>query len=111
MDYKTKPTSRSDLRQYASFLRQMFGVSQTGAFPVLEVLERVPDVFEGCNFVVVEDSRLSPCTMAQCTPNNNGGFTIEIKDTVYRGAYENKLHLAVCLLRLPLKCTKILILV
>jgi hypothetical protein len=90
MDYQTKPTSRSDLRKYARLLRQLFGVSQTGAFPVLEVLERVPDVFEGCNFVVVEDSRLPPRTMAQCAPNGNGGFTIEIKETVYRGAYENQ---------------------
>lgn len=35
MDYKTKPTSRTDLRQYAKFFRVLFDVQETGAFPVL----------------------------------------------------------------------------
>ena len=29
--------------------------------------------------------------MAQCTPNDQGGFTIEIKESVYAGAYENQI--------------------
>lgn len=90
MDYQTKPTSRKELRRFAFFLRYLFKVPQTGAFPVLEVLERVPDVFEGSNFMIVEDFKLPPRTMAQCTPNDSGGFTIEIKEAVYRGAYENQ---------------------
>lgn len=28
--------------------------------------------------------------MAQCTPNDTGGFTIEIKESVYVGAYKNQ---------------------
>ena len=29
--------------------------------------------------------------MARCTPNNQQGFTIEIKETVYIGAYEKQI--------------------
>ena len=55
MDYETKPTSRKDLRRYAGILRRLFGVPASGAFPVLEVLDKIPDVFEGSNYVIVED--------------------------------------------------------
>ncbi len=90
MDYETKPTSRSDLRRYAAYVRKLFDVPAGGAFPVLESLEKLPDVFEGCNYQIVEDKKLPPQTMAQCTPNDNGGFTIEITESVYGGAYKNQ---------------------
>ena len=88
MDYLTKPTSRNDLRKYAILLRQLFGVSPGGAFPVLDTLEMLPDIFPGSNYVVLEDSHFPAKTMAQCSQNDLGGFTIEIRETVYRGAYE-----------------------
>ena len=59
MDSKTKPTSRTDLRRYSKILRRLFGVPLTGSFPVLEVLERLGDVFDNCNYIVVEDRRYS----------------------------------------------------
>ena len=37
MDYRTKPTSRSDLRRYSVILRKLFGVPLIGA----EVLDKV----------------------------------------------------------------------
>lgn len=89
MDYQTKPTSRRDLRRYAKYLRKIFDVPDAGAFPVLEALERLGDVFPNCNFVVVEENELPPQIMAQCTPNDQGGFTIAIRERVYLGAYEN----------------------
>lgn len=89
MDYKTKPTSRNDLRIYARYVRKLFNVSQSGPFPVLECLDKLSDVFDGSNYEIVEDSRLPAKTMARCSPNDQGGFTIEIKETVYNGAYEN----------------------
>ena len=91
MDYKTKPTSRKDLRRYSRIVRRLFGVPETGPFPVLLALERVGDVFKNCNYIVVEDNRLPPQTMARCVPNDMGGFTIEIKQSVYDGAYEKKI--------------------
>ena len=87
MDYQTKPTSRADLRRCAPILRKLFGVPLTGPFPVLEALDRIPDVFEGSNYVIVEDKDLPAKTMAQCTVNDTGGMTVEIRQSVYDGAY------------------------
>ena len=89
MDYKTRGTSRKQLRAFAKYFRELFDVPQTGAFPVLEVLDKIPDVFENCNYEIVDDHSLPAKTMAACTPNDDGGFTIEIKESVYNGAYEN----------------------
>ena len=91
MDYKTKSTSRRDLRKYAKLLRHLFDVPETGAFPVLSVLERLGDVFKNCNYIVLDDSRFQPQTMARCVPNDYGGFTIEIKQSVYDGAFEKQI--------------------
>jgi len=88
MDYETKPTSRNDLRRYAAYLRKLFDVPLSGPFPVLEVLDKINEVFEGSKYTIVEDKDLPPQTMAQCSPNDMGGFTIEIKESVYKGAYE-----------------------
>ena len=87
MDYETKPTSRKDLRRYSRILRKLFDVPDGGPFPVLEALEKIPDVFPDSNFIIVEDNALPAKTMAQCTPNDAGGLTIEIKQSVYDGAY------------------------
>lgn len=89
MDYETKPTSRERLRIYSKFLRVLFDIPATGKFPVLQVLDKLSDVFEGTTYEIVEDNKLPPQTMAQCLPNERGGFTIEIKESVYIGAYEN----------------------
>lgn len=87
MDYKTKPTRRKDLRRYARILRKLFGVPNTGAFPVLKALERLCDIFKNCDYLVVEDEKLPPKTMARCAQNEAGGYTIEIRQSVYDGAY------------------------
>ena len=91
MDYRTKPTSRNDLRQYAKLLRRLFHVPETGGFPVLQVLDQIPDVFKGSNCLIVPDCKLPAKTMARCFPNGNCGFTIEIKESVYMGAYNKKI--------------------
>lgn len=91
MDYETKPTSRRDLRRFAAYVRELLDVPARGPFPVLDALEKLPDIFAGSNFQIVEDKKLPPQTMAQCTPNDNGGFTIEIKESVYVGAYEKQI--------------------
>lgn len=90
MDYKTKPTSRFDLRHYSKILRTIFKVSLTGPFPVLDVLDIISDVFKGCSYEVVDDRQFSPQTMARCVQNEHGGFTIEIKESIYIGAYEKQ---------------------
>lgn len=91
MDYMTKPTSRSMLRRVAPYVRKIFGVPETGQFPVLDALEKVPDVFKGSGFEIVEDDKMPQNTPARCMPIDGGGFLIEIKESVYRGAYEKEI--------------------
>lgn len=90
MDYKTKPTSRVKLRKLAKIFRQLFHVSQNGAFPVLSILEKVPDIFKGTTVIVVEDNQLPTNIPARCIQDGNGNFCIEIAEYVYNGAYKNK---------------------
>lgn len=87
MDFKTKPTSRKDLRAYAKVLRKLFNVPEKGKFPVLEILERLEDVFPNTTVEIVDDSKLNKKTMAHCFLNTLGGYTIEIKESVYNDAY------------------------
>ena len=88
MDYETKPLSRNEIRKLVPYYRKLFGVSASGPFPVLEALEKIPDVFKGSNYEIVEDDELKPNVMAQCSPNDSEGFTIKIKESIYAGAYE-----------------------
>lgn len=90
MDYLTKPTNREELRLLSVLFRKMFGVNHTQAFPVLEALERIPDVFPGTVVKIVQDKELPMNTPARCFPNEVGDFTIEIKESIYQGAYKKK---------------------
>ena len=91
MDYKTRSTSRINLRRYSNIFRELFDVPPTGPFPVLEALEKLPDVFENCGYCVVEDEEFPSTTMARCYQNSESGFTIEIRASVYQAAYEDKI--------------------
>lgn len=88
MDYLTKPTNREELRLLSVLFRKMFGVNHTQAFPVLEALERIPDVFPGTVVKIVQDKELPMNIPARCFPNEDGDFTIEIKESIYQGAYK-----------------------
>ena len=58
MDYQTKPTSRRKLRLWSKVFRNLFDLDESSPIPVLQVLESVPNVFEGTVFVVLEDNEL-----------------------------------------------------
>lgn len=91
MDYETKPISRSGLRSISKFVRQMFGCkSDNVPFPVIDALERLPDLFPDTNCVIVNDNELPGNVFACCSPKSEGGFVIKIKQTVYDDAYKNK---------------------
>lgn len=89
MDYMTKSTTREDIRALSVLFRSLLGVPLTGPFPVVEILDRLPDVelFAGTMIRVVEDECLPANTPAQCTPLTDDTFLIEIKQSVYDGAY------------------------
>lgn len=91
MDYETKPLTREDIRRLAPIFREIFGVVNEGPFPVLEALEKVPFIFPDCDFSIVENNMLPTTTPARCKPNEKGGFVIEIRDEIYRGAYEKRI--------------------
>lgn len=91
MDYKTKPLGRNTIRRLSKYVRELFDVPETGPFPVMEALGKLNDVFEECNYIVVEDSLFDKKTMARCVENDCGGYTIEIKQSVYEGAYEKRI--------------------
>ena len=86
IDYVTKPTSREHLRSYAIVFRELFDIPQTGEFPVLEALEKIPDIFSGSGYQILEDELLPKGVVAQCVKNIDDGFTIEIRQSVYDGA-------------------------
>ncbi|MBO4478446.1 MAG: hypothetical protein J5757_09000 [Lachnospiraceae bacterium] len=91
MDYLTKPLKRRRIRQFSVNMRILFGIPLTGPFPVLEVLDRIEDFFPQCSYSVVMDEQLPNKMMARCVPNESGGYTIEIKQAVYDGAYKRRI--------------------
>lgn len=86
MDYKTKPASRELLRQLSSVFRELFVFGEGGRFPVMEALEKFPEVFANSFFRIVEDGELPITVPAKCNVLNGGGFEILIKQLVYDGA-------------------------
>jgi len=58
-------------------------------FPVLAALETLPDVVEGTSCQIADDDDLPANVFAQCRFKPSGGFIIEIKQTVYDGAYND----------------------
>ena len=87
MDYLTKPTSKKDLRRMAKELRKYCGVPQHGAFPVLHILDKLRDLFVGCDYIILSDDQFPHNTMARCKLNSLGGYTIEIRESVYKNAW------------------------
>ena len=47
MDYKTKALGRDTIRRFSIYIRELFDVSETGSFPVMDVLDKINDVFPG----------------------------------------------------------------
>lgn len=86
MDYKTKPISRDQLRVIAMAVRQAFGCKNKLRFNVIDAFERASDIFPFLVTTVVEDDELPPDIPARCTPDFNGNYTIEVKNSIYEGA-------------------------
>lgn len=85
MDYMTKPISRKELRNLATLFRIIFESELNGSFNVLKALEILPDVFPGSSYCIVEDNDLPANIPARCSPDENGNFIVEIKNSVYQG--------------------------
>ena len=86
MDYKTKPTSREELRGIARFVRKLFKCKNKYRFNVMDVFERIPSVIPDVTCLVVEDDEIEGDVPARCVPDFEGHYTIEVKSSIYDGA-------------------------
>ena len=92
MDFETKPTSRKELRLYAKLFRSICGYSSDEPIDPIELLDRLPELegFEDVRYEVVYNNELPKAVPAQCTPTEDG-YLIQIKESVYNGAYCKKI--------------------
>lgn len=91
MDYETKATNRHDLRLYAKLFRSICGYKQDEPIDPIELLDRLPEIegFENVRYEIIYNNELPGNVPARCIPTEEG-FLIQIKETVYKGAYEKK---------------------
>ena len=91
MDYETKATNRKELRLFALLFRCICGFSETEPIDPIPLLDRLPELegFEDVKYEIVYNNELPQNVPAQCTCDENG-YLIQIKESVYIGAYEKK---------------------
>ena len=90
MDYKTHPTSREELRKMAKLIRKIFGCQEKYYFDVVDAFERTPQKFTQITCAVLDDAEMENGVPARCTPDMNGHYLIEVKNSVYEGAVAGK---------------------
>lgn len=92
MDYETRATSREELRLYAKLFRTICGFTATEPIDPVILLDRLPKLegFEDVWYEIVDNSVLSGNVPAQCEKTEDG-YLIQIKESVYLGAYEKKI--------------------
>jgi len=88
VDYKTRPISRDKLRIIAKAVRQAFGCKNKLRFDVIDAFERASSIFPFLVTTVVDDSELPAEIPARCTPDFNGNYIIEVKNSIYEGAVD-----------------------
>ena len=91
MDYEIKPTSRHDLRLYARLFRSICGFTDDEVIDPVWLLDRLQDLegFEDVRYEIVYNNNLPGTVPAQCI-TTEGGYLIQIKESVYLGASEKK---------------------
>lgn len=89
MDYETKPTNRNELRCCAKLFRTICCFSDDEPIDPIALLDRLPcfDVFSDVRYEIVYNDNLPGNVPAQCEKTEDG-YLIQIKDSVYTGAYE-----------------------
>lgn len=92
MDYATKATNRKELRLYALLFRSVCGFSPNECIDPIFLLDRLPDLegFGDVRYEIVYGNELPKNVPAQCVLTEDG-YLIQIKDTVYLGAYEKRI--------------------
>lgn len=86
MDYKTKSTSREELRSIALYVRKLFKNEKDLRFNVMTAFEKMPIFFPTVICTVVNDNEIEGNIPARCIPDFEGHYTIEVKLSTYEGA-------------------------
>lgn len=91
MDYETRATSRCELRLYAKLFRTICGFTADEPIDPVALLDRLPELegFEDVRHEIVYNNALPGNVPAQCEKTEDG-YLIQIKESVYSGAYEKK---------------------
>ena len=86
MDYKTKPTTRIELRKLAAAFDILVGTKDSLYKPVVELLDKITDIMPFAHYEIVDDNSFEINVPARGYFEPNGNYTIEIKEYVYEGA-------------------------
>lgn len=82
-EYIIEPKSRKDLRRIARVFREHLHLDDKEYFPIVEVLEILPEIFKGFSFEIVGDDEL-PTGVHADTDIVTGH--VRIRESVYDGA-------------------------
>ena len=83
IDYTVEPKSRNDLRELAEVFRKTLRLENSLYFPIVQMLDILPEVFSDFSYEIVPDYVLPKQCHAQ-TDIKTGHITI--KESVYDGA-------------------------
>ena len=91
MDYETRATSRNELRLLVKLFRSICGFTNDEPIDPIALLDRFPELedFEDVRYEIVYNDVLPGNVPAQCERTEDG-YLIQIKESVYMGAYEKK---------------------
>lgn len=81
--YETDPMSRDDIIKYSKQLRRNFKLGKRLKFPVCEIFEIFPLIFNDCTTEICPDDELESDTHATTDITNK---IIKVKESVYEGA-------------------------
>lgn len=89
MDYETRATNRNELRLFAKLFRSICGFAAVEPIDPILLLDRLPELegFEDVRYEIVYNDVLPGNVPAQCEKTEDG-YLIQIKESVYMGAYE-----------------------
>lgn len=88
MDYKTKPTTRLELRKLANAFDILADTKDSLYKPVVELLDKIPDIMPFVHYEIVDDNAFEINVPARGYFEPDGNYTIEIKEYVYNGAIQ-----------------------
>lgn len=88
MDYKTKPTTRNELRKLAKAFAIMTNTDGFLKKPVLELLDKLPEFLPFAHYEIVDDDSFEINIPARGYFEYDGSYTIEIKDYVFNSAIQ-----------------------